>query len=426
VLSRVTRNGRASAAVVVLAVVAGCGPDEPRCVASVDAAKAPESCDPCASDAGLCATAPRALDVAYRVGPPVAAAGPNGWAAAWHSMRADDTPPSIRLARFDAGSSVAAAVGELTGRHGELYPHLAAGPDAFGVTWSAAPPNDAGGEPSGVVAVVPTSGADGGPHVLSLPVAAGGALAWSGERFGILWSDRKVLTLTRADATGERVEDDVVVRATWDTGLAVAWNGESFALAWGDGGTPAEASDTENVYLLEAPSSGPPTGEPLALTAELERPNPLAIEVHALEWTGTDYVLLWSEGNDLFEEALYLGRVPRGSAALSAISLVSTALGAHWHPALAQHGSGFAVAYQELRGDHRTSMLVTYDASLVVARPRLKVSSPRALGDSGSTGAALTTDGTTLRMLWSSTGEKGVGCPGAEAALLLSEIRICE
>jgi hypothetical protein len=336
-----------------------------------------------------------------------------------------DTPPGIHFALLSPRGERLDDATLLSEARGELYPSIVWNGEHFGVTWapSTLGPSVSVDSASLPVVAVLEPGQQKRPTgvVLALGLSAGGKLAWSGLEYGVAWTDRTKLRLTRASASGMRANADQVFRDAFDTGIAVAWNGTAFALAWGE----RDASG-ETVRVMEVlPDAIEP--DPLVVGGLLERPHPRAIEVHALVWTGEEYGLLWSEANDLRASGLYLARIGHGARDSSAVVLVSEAEAVHWSPSLVWTGARFVVAWPEQRGEFQETFVAAYSKELDPLGDPLQLSSSTGSeSEMGSTSPALAASELGVMAVWQSNGDSALQCSAGGHLLVSAEVAFCE
>lgn len=429
-------TGRLVCGLTALLTLGGCAKEPERCEPQMPKqAQVALSCEACTPTNGLCAGEPVLLATAYRAGGIVATGGDFGFAAAWHAMPNAQTPPAVDLALLGGNGAALAPVTQLSTGRGEQYPHLALDDSRLGVTWS---DSDASGAELPLVAEIdlPADGVRGGLR-LALPMTGGGELAWTGSDFGIGWVGGVSSTgslrgssvlLSRAGVDGARTAEDRTVYERPATRLGLVWTGTHFTVALGDSASDPDAADAaDSVYLLELGEDDSVPAEPLTLRGGVERPGADAIEVQALRWTGSDYALLWSETNDLYPHALYLARVTPGIGKITSMALVSSEDGASFSPSLVQLGSGFAVVWQEPKGDQYTTVFATYSDDLTLASGPLVLSSPSVqAGSRGSSGSAVAVSGAHVGVFWTSTNETGLGCTESPQVVMYREVLACD
>ena len=167
------------------------------------------------------------------------------------------------------------------------------------------------------------------------------ALVWTGELWGLVWSDSRdgnqEIYFARLDQNGQRVGNDV--RLTYDAAFSavpvVVWTGQQFGIAWYDG----RDGDT-SVYFNRIDAAGNILGVDQRVTGGSvahfgSRPG--------LVWAGTEYGLVWMDNRG--GEDVYFTRIDEFGSKLGPDVQVSTHPLFDEFPVLAWNGVQYAVAW---------------------------------------------------------------------------------
>jgi hypothetical protein len=113
------------------------------------------------------------------------------------------------------------------------------------------------------------------PVNLTLGDAEGGPLAWTGDRYGLAWSDRRTgnydIWFAPLDAEGKKLGPDVQISTGNDFSInpALAWDGTSFLVVWQD-----RRSGSFAIWGRRLGDDGTPLGDELAIADEDDAEGP--------------------------------------------------------------------------------------------------------------------------------------------------------
>jgi len=170
----------------------------------------------------------------------------------------------------------------------------------------------------------------------------GPKLAWTGDEYGIAWTDQADLTneiyFGRISDVGEVQEGQVRVSELGSTssGPSLVWTGSEYAMCWLD----SRHGETE-IYFARVSESGELLGDEVRVTdTDANSTSP------SLIWNGAEFGVAWVEGSSGSTE-VYFVRLASDGTVLGDMVRVSSSEGAAQLPSLVYNGENYALSWQD-------------------------------------------------------------------------------
>jgi hypothetical protein len=169
------------------------------------------------------------------------------------------------------------------------------------------------------------------------------ALAWTGSKFGVTWTDRRDLSpdlYFTLVSTGGGVGDEVRLTDSHGDSLhaALVWSGSEYAVAWVD----MRLMTGSGIYFARLNVEGRSVGDDVPVSIR-DSPH----YAPGIAWSGSEYGVAWTEGN-LFSTDVVFARVSgAGSLVGESVKLMSSDYweGAACLPRVVWTGSGYFTAW---------------------------------------------------------------------------------
>ncbi|MBX5483833.1 MAG: hypothetical protein IRZ16_18585 [Myxococcaceae bacterium] len=197
--------------------------------------------------------------------------------------------------------------------------------------------------------------------------------AWTGTRFGLAWQDMRdgagqkgEIYFVPLDPTGQRLAaKDVRVTSTTTTSAwpALAWSGESFGLVYSDG----SSSNTE-VWLQRLTEDGAKIGGPVQVSngnGGSEWPD--------VVWTGENYGVVWTDRRHSQAEELYFRLMNADGTPATGEVRVTNDPSKQQTPILKWSGTEFGLAWTDFRHGDRQIYFRRLSAKGELVGPEVRV-----------------------------------------------------
>ncbi len=218
-------------------------------------------------------------------------------------------------------------------------------------------------------------------------------MTWSGHEYGVVWTDQREegeeIYFTSLGPEGNKLQNDVRLSNT--PGLSgsptIVWTGAEFGVFWEE--WSASCCQPRNLYFARVGPNGQilAGGVPITATAGIaERPT--------VAWTGHEYGLAWLDNVTGNQEIWFRVMSEAGSTLIGDIRWTN-APADRSSPALEWTGTEFAVAWSDTRDNHQEVYFARFDAEGNRLGGDLRVtSSPE------STGPNLAWTGSQFGIVW--------------------------
>jgi len=225
---------------------------------------------------------------------------------------------------------------------------------AGAVTYTVTAVNANGRESAGCASltVEPPEGECGTPQSGPSPVtqstsASTPSIAWTGNEYGIAWSDFRdgnfEIYFARMAADGTKLGADVKVSASGSSayGPSLVWTGTQYGVSWTD-----NRDGNYEIYFARLNASGVKQGADVRITNDAE--NSVAQESGSLAWSGNEYGVAWTDDRDGNTE-VYFARISSAGVKLGADLRVTSDANSSDYPKIAWSGSGYGVVWEDNR-----------------------------------------------------------------------------
>ncbi len=238
-------------------------------------------------------------------------------------------------------------------------------------------------DPSGIV----ISGAGSDP-----------AVAFDGTNYLVVWADAGVKG-ARLSTAGALVDGQDLAISSGDASRpAVAFDGTSHLVVWSDGRRPGDPRSFRDIYGARVDENGTvldPTGVAISAAADPEQP----LRDPAVAFDGSNYVVVWSVGNDA---GVHAARVARDSTVLDRTGIAISSSGGS-SPAVAFDGTSYLVAWAGagIRGARMQTDGTVLDPASI------------AISTAASSTPALASGGASYLVVWKNAGSSSSDIVGA-------------
>jgi hypothetical protein len=187
-----------------------------------------------------------------------------------------------------------------------------------------------------------------GPAVISIPINAGQPVhtaipvaAWNGAGHGVaftgLLAGKRDIYFVLIDATGDLMSGPVRVADTLpdtDGFKRIVWTGQEYGVAW---------SDQDAVYFMRIDATGSPVGSLTILTADSN-----GGYLDSLAWTGSEYALTWGDFRHGTGE-IYLARLDVSGTPIVGETRITNDPADSYLSSLARAGTGYGLVWVDER-----------------------------------------------------------------------------
>lgn len=185
------------------------------------------------------------------------------------------------------------------------------------------------------------------------------AVAWSGSEYLVVWTDTRKWSIRGSDIYGRRISAAGAFAGAsfrisgpgateYENDPAVAWSGSDYLVVWADG--RSDLSRGRDIYGHRVTAAGAPTGSDIRVSGT----NATGDEMFpGVAWGGSGFLVVWQDTRDSSTRGVDI----RGRLLSTAGALVgkdrrisgTNALADDLAPAVAGHGAGFLVVWEDWR-----------------------------------------------------------------------------
>ena len=170
------------------------------------------------------------------------------------------------------------------------------------------------------------------------------SIGWNGTGFGVAWQDDRDgqmgIYFALLDAQGRLPSEDFRISDAAGVGVtpSLAWTGDGYGVAWED---ERDGYEQAEIYFRLLDERGAPVGDELRIT------NAAGISYWpSLAWNGTGFGLAWSDVRDGQGE-IYFASISAEGEKLGEEAAIITTPGNTYVPSLITSGTGYALAYND-------------------------------------------------------------------------------
>ncbi len=290
----------------------------------------------------------------------------SGFAVSW----LEDIPGTsqIRSYSYPPGSFVTTAA-NIAPTHRFYNPCLVKTANGFAIAWG--DNRFVAGEPEIFFAMLDSGGtmaAGSEKRITDAPRPSDEpSLAWTGNGFGIAWSDRRAggqydIYFALLDGQGNKTTGDVQITSMPDaTDYAFApslvWTGTGFGVAWHD-----NRYLNDNIYFALINADGSKNGNDRLISLPSDNGQALDHKNSELIWTGTEFALFYS-GGVIFNSRIKLTRMDSNGNKMGEELVISEDIGPSSTPKASFSGEYFGISWIDNRSGNAETYFACCDSA---------------------------------------------------------------